>query len=170
MLFWFISWCFKAIFMNGWRFVVVSGVALDLLAWAALLSVNHDCKESSADMQQWWLYITNISSWRLLISQVSIGALCRGDQSSTANQWGHFFLLERLVFDPCHRLVGLHPRRWGFFSLFCVMNRSGRRVMNTLVLAARWAPRGCTRHMCEDPVVFPPHCQMNPQILLRGLI
>lgn len=57
-------------------------------------------------------------------------------------------------------LIGwVAPILWGFFlfsPFLCIMKRSGRRVMNTLVLAACWASRGCAWHMCENPVVFPP--------------
>lgn len=81
--------------------------ALCMLAESPV-SHEQDDKKSSVAAQSWRrLYITNISRWRLLISQVSIGRLCRGDQSGAANQWGHFILLERLFSDPGRRLVGL---------------------------------------------------------------
>lgn len=50
-------------------------------------------------------------------------------------------------------------RYCGDFFVFHVIKRSGWRVMNALVLAACWASHGCVWHMCENPVVFPPHCQ-----------
>ena len=150
-------------------------VALPLAtpARAALVSLDQDGERSSVAAQPRRLYITNVSSWRLLISQVSIGGLCREDQSGVANQWGHFILLERLLFDPRHWLVELTPRLWGcffFFLLllvFLVMKRSGWRVMNTLVLAACWASRGWARHMCGNPVVFPLHCQEPTDLAQR---
>lgn len=59
----------------------------------------------------------------------------------------------------CSILIGrAHSGTVGLY-LLCVMKRSGKRVMNTLVLAACWASHGCAWHMCENPVVFPLHCQ-----------
>lgn len=56
---------------------------------------------------------------------------------------------------------------WDFFVIICVMKRSGWRVMNTLVLAACSASRGCAWHMCENLVVFPLYCQEPTDLAWR---
>lgn len=85
------------------------GRLLRVCLWPPCLSVDQDGEKSSVAVQPRELYITNVSGWRLLISQVSIGT------GAAANQWGHFILLEHLLFDARYRLAGLIPVLWGFF-------------------------------------------------------
>lgn len=122
------------------------------LAWVAPPPSARSWPRQHAQSRR--LYITNISSWRLLISEVSIGELCMGRPING----GHFILLEPSAF--CSSTLTGRARSdtmlFFCFVLICIMKRSGWRVMNTLVLAACWASRGCAWHMCENPVVFPP--------------
>lgn len=151
-------------------FVGWSGSALGVLARVALVSLDQVGKKSSVAVQPRRLYITNISSWRLLISQVSIGGLCRGDQSGAANQWGHFILLERLLFDPQHWLVGLTPILWGFFFSCSVLWKGVGGEWWTLWC---WQPAELladVHGICARILLCSPFTAKNPQISLRGLI
>lgn len=57
-----------------------------------------------------------------------------------------------------------------FLSLLCAMKRSGRRVMNTLVLAACCAFSSDVHGICARILLCPPSAAKNPQISLAGLI
>lgn len=52
-------------------------------------------------------------------------------------------------------------------DFFSIIREGVGGVMNTLVLAACWASRGCARHMCENPVVFPLYCQEPTDLAWR---
>lgn len=99
---------------------------------------------------------------RLLISQVSIGT------GAAANQWGHFILLEHLLFDARYWLVGLIPVLWGFIC--SVLWKGVGREWWTLWC---WQPAELltdVRGICARILLCSPFTAKNPQISLRGLI
>lgn len=88
---------------------------------ADVLVVHHQCRPLMA------AYLPGID-WRIT---------ARVDQSSAANQLGHFIPLEGLPFDPHHRSVALAAcDTVCCFVVLGIMKKSGWRVTSTSVLAA----------------------------------
>lgn len=116
------------------------------------------------------LYIADVGSWWLLISQISIGWLQRGETKAVRPVNGVISLyLNPLLFDSHPWLVGFAPTVWGFF-------------FPALRFEKEWVEWGThwywqpaelladVHGICERILLCSPFTAKNPQILLRGLI
>ncbi len=163
MLFWWVgSW---------WRcwFVGLSGSVLGVLAWVALVSLDQDGKKSSVATQPRWLYITNISSWRLLISQVSIGELYGGTKMVRPINGGISFSLNVCFLILNTDWLGSLRYCEDFFSCSVLWKGVGGEWWTLWC----WQPAELladVHGICARILLCSPFTAKNPQISLRGLI
>lgn len=147
-------------------------LAAPSLPWVALVvSVDQDGKKSSVAAQPRQLYITNVSSWQLLISQVSIGTVwCGwgGGGRHCSQSMGAFHPPWTFTFRCSAPIGQAHSGTVVFFS--SVLWKGVGREWWTLWC---WQPAELltdVHGICARILLCSPFTAKNPQISLRGLI